>query len=376
MRAPRKGPAHRRRRRRSREGWHNFKNRPPDVILEMPAAFEVPAEGSLPVFTVWSPNPFTEDQFIEAVELRPGAVGAVHHSDVTARALPGRHAPRTRPGVEGRSARGLRAGLSRRAFVQRARRRSAARRSPRTSARRAALRTRRFGPATTTVCCSTCQAADSRSFRPARSSAISAGNVIAWNLHYTPTGKPEKDRHRLGLWLATHAADARSGDQAHRRSAHRRGREFVGRPRRASSRPSRLAWTTGGSPRFTPFQEDVTLYGLWPHMHLRGKDMTFIATFPDGREEVLLHVPKYDFYWQLQYQLASRSTCRPGARSRRSATTTTRPATSGTRDRSAGLLVGAELGRDVQRLDGAVGRPAGDHAAGGLLAGDARRTAA
>jgi hypothetical protein len=39
-------------------------------------------------------------------------------------------------------------------------------------------------------------------------------------------------------------------------------------------------------------------------MHLRGKDMTFIATFPDGREEVLLHVPKYDFYWQLQYQLA------------------------------------------------------------------------
>jgi len=39
-------------------------------------------------------------------------------------------------------------------------------------------------------------------------------------------------------------------------------------------------------------------------MHLRGKDMTFIATYPDGREEVLLHVPKYEFQWQLQYEFA------------------------------------------------------------------------
>ena len=49
----------------------------------------------------------------------------------------------------------------------------------------------------------------------------------------------------------------------------------------------------------------MTLYGLWPHMHLRGKDMTFIATYPDGREEVLLHVPKYDFRWQLQYEFVT-----------------------------------------------------------------------
>src|SRR5262245_55461293 len=47
-------------------GWHTFKNRPPDAIVEMPAPFEVPADGALPVFTVWSANPFTEDRFIEA----------------------------------------------------------------------------------------------------------------------------------------------------------------------------------------------------------------------------------------------------------------------------------------------------------------------
>src|SRR3954447_5421771 len=33
------------------DGWHQFKNRPPDAILEMPTPFEVPAEGVLPVFT-------------------------------------------------------------------------------------------------------------------------------------------------------------------------------------------------------------------------------------------------------------------------------------------------------------------------------------
>ena len=49
----------------------------------------------------------------------------------------------------------------------------------------------------------------------------------------------------------------------------------------------------------------MTLYGVWPHMHFRGKDMMFIATYPDGREEVLLNVPKYDFRWQLQYSFVT-----------------------------------------------------------------------
>ena len=40
---------------------------------------------------------------------------------------------------------------------------------------------------------------------------------------------------------------------------------------------------------------------MQPHMHLRGKDMTYVATYPDGREEMLLSVPKYDFNWQNTY---------------------------------------------------------------------------
>ena len=38
-------------------------------------------------------------------------------------------------------------------------------------------------------------------------------------------------------------------------------------------------------------------------MHLRGKDMTFSVTYPDGREEILLNVPKYSFNWQVIYAL-------------------------------------------------------------------------
>jgi hypothetical protein len=41
-----------------------------------------------------------------------------------------------------------------------------------------------------------------------------------------------------------------------------------------------------------------------PHMHLRGKDMTYKLIFPDGKEQVVLNVPRYDFNWQLGYELA------------------------------------------------------------------------
>jgi hypothetical protein len=50
-------------------------------------------------------------------------------------------------------------------------------------------------------------------------------------------------------------------------------------------------------------QADTILTSLTPHMHVRGKDMTYTATYPDGRSEVLLSVPRWDFNWQITYQL-------------------------------------------------------------------------
>ena len=39
----------------------------------------------------------------------------------------------------------------------------------------------------------------------------------------------------------------------------------------------------------------VTIYRVWAHMHFRGKDMTYIISYPDGTEATVLHVPNHDF---------------------------------------------------------------------------------
>ena len=47
--------------------------------------------------------------------------------------------------------------------------------------------------------------------------------------------------------------------------------------------------------------QDINIVSFFPHMHLRGRDMTMTATFPGGKQETLLNVPAYDFNWQLFY---------------------------------------------------------------------------
>ncbi|MFB3076618.1 MAG: hypothetical protein ACE1Y4_01315, partial [Lysobacterales bacterium] len=50
-------------------------------------------------------------------------------------------------------------------------------------------------------------------------------------------------------------------------------------------------------------ERDAYLYSMTPHMHFRGKYMNYTAVYPDGRTEILLSVPKYEFNWQFSYQL-------------------------------------------------------------------------
>jgi hypothetical protein len=52
--------------------------------------------------------------------------------------------------------------------------------------------------------------------------------------------------------------------------------------------------------RVLPF--DATGLGMFSHMHLRGKDMTFKAIKPDGEQETLLSVPNYHYDWQQNYR--------------------------------------------------------------------------
>ncbi|MBL8766285.1 MAG: hypothetical protein JNL94_02905 [Planctomycetes bacterium] len=47
---------------------------------------------------------------------------------------------------------------------------------------------------------------------------------------------------------------------------------------------------------------DARAVGVFVHMHLRGRDMTFVANTPGGQRETLLVVPNYDFEWQQSYR--------------------------------------------------------------------------
>jgi hypothetical protein len=51
-----------------------------------------------------------------------------------------------------------------------------------------------------------------------------------------------------------------------------------------------------------------------PHMHLRGKDFKYTVVYPDGRDEVILNVPRYDFNWQLSYEFTQPLTLPAGSR--------------------------------------------------------------
>ena len=48
---------------------------------------------------------------------------------------------------------------------------------------------------------------------------------------------------------------------------------------------------------------DIIALAYTAHMHFRGKSMTTEAVYPDGRHEVLMNVPHYDFRWQETYFL-------------------------------------------------------------------------
>lgn len=63
-----------------------------------------------------------------------------------------------------------------------------------------------------------------------------------------------------------------------------------------------------------PIQRDMLIYNIMPHSHLRGRAGTMTAVYPDGREEILLNVPKYDFNWQTVYEYRQPKTIPAGSK--------------------------------------------------------------
>ncbi len=116
---------------------------------------------------------------------------------------------------------------------------------------------------------------------------ISPGSELVFQMHYTPTGKVEKDRSQMGFIFYKGAMPPKG--IAHTRPVLNMSFEI---PPGEPNHEVKSSYT---------FERNVVLLGLMPHMHLRGKDFLYRATFPDGRSEILLSVPSYDFNWQGNY---------------------------------------------------------------------------
>jgi hypothetical protein len=134
-------------------------------------------------------------------------------------------------------------------------------------------------------------AADYRPLNAAR--LIPAGSDIVYGLHYTPNGKAVTDHVKVGFTVADKAPE-------------RRYISFLTTsptdPKRFAIPPNTPNWES--PPAEVTFLQDAELVYLMPHMHARGKDMTYSLEFPDGRKQVILSVPRYDFNWQLGYNVS------------------------------------------------------------------------
>jgi hypothetical protein len=135
------------------------------------------------------------------------------------------------------------------------------------------------------------QAADYRPFGAGK--LIPAGTDIIWQVHYTPNGQELVDHPQVAFTIAKEPPL----------------RQYVSLQAAAPNDPKVFAIPPGDAnwaapPAEVTFQEDAELVWLSPHMHLRGKDFIFKLVYPDGRSETILNVPRYDFNWQLGYELA------------------------------------------------------------------------
>ncbi len=115
---------------------------------------------------------------------------------------------------------------------------------------------------------------------------VDPGALLMINQHYHPNGDSERtDRTRIGLFFGEGPLKVEA--------------EAVLASRMDFTIPAGAA-----NHRIVARHEleaDSRIVSYFPHMHMRGRAMSFTAVYPDGNREILLDVPEYDFDWQLFY---------------------------------------------------------------------------
>jgi peroxiredoxin len=227
----------------------------PDLVLSILEPFTVPAQGTIDYVYLRVDPGFREDRWIKAAEILPTNRAVVHHCNVFLQP----------PGIDNPEELRPQGKLGSYCLTQTA-------------------------PGTPPLI-----------LPDGRAKRIPAGWRIVFVLHYQAIGSVQKDQTQLGLTFA----DPKTVRQ-----------EVVTKlmydldlriPPGASDHQVSQTWA---------FNRDVELLSLFPHMHLRGKSFRYELLHADGREEVLLDVPRWDFNWQHRYVLASPLRVQAGGRLR------------------------------------------------------------
>ena len=231
------------------DGW-NIK---PDMIVEMPKDFNVPATGTVNYQNILVKVNFPEDVWVVAAEMRPGDSRVLHHGRVLVRPPNSEFMKDAVPG-EAYETGSL--------VLQKGE-------SPETLGK--------FNPGL-----------GSQNFSLYESAKfVPKGSDLVFNLHYTSVGKPVADRSRVGLVFAKKPPKLRY---------------FMHNGPTASNLA--IAPRDGNAEVVSEMTTnvDMQLVYMQPHMHLRGKDYEFRIVYPSGKAETIFRA-KWDFNWQMGYDM-------------------------------------------------------------------------
>jgi hypothetical protein len=249
------------------EGWTIGK---PDVIVTMPKDIDVPATGAIEQSNVLVRAHFAKDMWVKAAEVKPGNPRVVHHMKAWVRPP---DSPWMKDAPEGEMYDPPRGAVG----------------FDGTAPAPIALSATGYRPSQD-ILAKYNPGVEGQAFTTGSAAKfIAAGSDIVFEVHYTASGKPEKDRSSVGLVLA----DA-PPEQRHLTTT--------------AISASRFEIPAGDSnyeiKAETVVTENAKLVWVQPHMHYRGKDYELKVIYPSGEEVTVLRVPHYRFDWQVGYELA------------------------------------------------------------------------
>jgi len=231
----------------------------PDIVVEMPKPFELPANGTINYKYILVKTNFPKDMWIEAAEMRPGNPKVLHHGKVWVRP-PGSHWMENATPGEAYENETQRDAIGRNHMEE------------------GNDILGKFNPGL----------GAQRFDIDGAAKLVPKGSDLVFELHYTAMGQPATDQAKLGLVLAKTPPTSR-----YFLSAGPTALNLVIPPGDANAEVVSEATVGAG----------IKLAYVQPHMHLRGKDYELRLVYPTGESETVFK-GKFDFEWQLGYNFA------------------------------------------------------------------------